>query len=182
MADQALRKAPLGGFHGGSAVAHVTAAGPATRLSLRARTDAVGDLSRALGLELPTKPKTSASVDGRHALWLGPDEWLLIDENGADLEAAVSGAKVLHSATDVSHRNTAILVAGPGAARAISSSSPHDLSPSIFPVGACARTVLGKIEVVIYRTDEEEYRVECWRSFSPYAFAILAEGAEDAGL
>jgi sarcosine oxidase subunit gamma len=182
MAEQALRKAPLGGFHGGSAVAHVTAAGPASRLSLRAGADAVKALSKALAVNLPTKPKTSASKDGRHALWLGPDEWLLIDESGADLAAAAAQADVLHSAVDVSHRNTAILVAGPNAAGAIASASPHDLSPATFPVGACARTVRGKIEVVIYRTDAEEYRVECWRSFAPYAFAMLAEGAEDAGL
>ena len=45
-----------------------------------------------------------------------------------------------------------------------------------------ARTVLGKIEIVLLRTGEEDYRVECWRSFAPYAFGILVEGAEDAGL
>lgn len=182
MAEQALRKAPLGGFHGGSAAAHVTAAGPATRLSLRAGGDAVSALSKAFGLTLPQKPKTSASANGRHALWLGPDEWLLIDESGADLAALAAKADVLHSAVDVSHRNTAVLVAGERAAEAIASGSPHDLSPKVFPVGACARTVLGKIEVVIFRTGEQEYRVECWRSFAPYAFALLAEGAEDAGL
>ena len=65
MAEQSLRKAPLGGFHGGSAAAHVTAAGPATRLSLRAGADAVPALSKALGLDLPTKPKTSASKASR---------------------------------------------------------------------------------------------------------------------
>ena len=71
MADQALRKAPLGRHHGGSAGARVTPAAPATRLSLRAGEDAIGTLSLAFGLELPRRPKTSASVSGRHALWLG---------------------------------------------------------------------------------------------------------------
>jgi sarcosine oxidase subunit gamma len=182
MADQALRKAPLAGRHGGSSGARVTPARPATRLSLRAGTDAIGTLSLAFGLELPQRPKTSASVAGRHALWLGPDEWLLIDENGADLMAIASGVSALHSATDVSHRNTAILVSGPDAAGAIASSCPLDLGKVIFPVGAAARTVLGKIEIVLLRTGDEDYRVECWRSFAPYAFGMLVEGAEDAGL
>ena len=92
-----------------------------------------------------------------------------------------SGVSALHSATDVSHRNTAIIVSGPDAAGAIASSCPLDLGNTIFPVGAAARTVLGKIEIVLLRTGEEDYRVECWRSFSPYAFGILVEGAEDAG-
>lgn len=182
MADQALRKAPLAGRHGGSSGARVTPARPATRLSLRAGADAIGTLSLAFGLELPQRAKTSASVAGRHALWLGPDEWLLIDENGADLMAIASGVSALHSATDVSHRNTAILVSGPDAAGAIASSCPLDLGKAIFPVGAAARTVLGKIEIVLLRTGDEDYRVECWRSFAPYAFGMLVEGAEDAGL
>lgn len=182
MADQALRKAPLAGRHGGSSGARVTPAAPATRLSLRAGADAVGTLSLAFGLELPQRPKTSASVSGRHALWLGPDEWLLIDENGTDLMAIASGVSALHSATDVSHRNTAILVSGPDAADAIAAACPLDLGTSVFPVGAAARTVLGKIEVVLFRTGDDDYRVECWRSFAPYAFGMLVEGAEDAGL
>ena len=96
--------------------------------------------------------------------------------------AAAGSAGVLNSATDVSHRNTAILVSGPDAAGAIASACPLDLANAIFPLGAAARTVLGKIEIVLLRTGEEDYRVECWRSFSPYAFGILVEGAEDAGL
>jgi len=33
---------------------------------------------------------------------------------------------------------------------------------------------------VLYRIDEETFRVECWRSFAEYAFGLLAEAAEDA--
>lgn len=178
MADQALRRPPLAGRQGGSAGARVTAAAPASRLSLRAGADAVPALSAAFGIDLPARPKTSASANGRHALWIGPDEWLLIDEGGADLTAVAAGVSALHSAVDVSHRNTAILVSGPHAAAAIASGCPLDLS--VFPVGACARTVLGKIEIVLLRTGEEDYHVECWRSFSDYAFGLLSEGAEDA--
>jgi heterotetrameric sarcosine oxidase gamma subunit len=51
-----------------------------------------------------------------------------------------------------------------------------------FPVGACSRTILGKIEVVIWRTDKQSFRVECWRSFSTYAFDFLEDAAQDAAL
>jgi len=89
---------------------------------------------------------------------------------------------VLHSATDVSHRNIAILVSGSGAAAAINAGCPQDLSLNAFPVGACSRTIFGKIEIVLLRTAEDAFRVEVWRSFSEYAFGLLAEGARDAGL
>jgi len=181
MADLATRTLPLSGFHGGSGAANLSAAAPATRLSLRAKPDAVSALCGALGVTLPVKAKTSAFANGRHALWLGPDEWLIIDENEADLMAAVASSGALHSATDISHRNTAVIVKGLGAEVAINGGCPQDLSLGLFPVGACSRTVLGKAEVVILRTAEDTFRVECWRSFSPYVSGLLSEAAEDAG-
>ncbi|KQV35052.1 MULTISPECIES: sarcosine oxidase subunit gamma [unclassified Rhizobium] len=181
MADLATRTLPLSGFHGGSASASVSPAAPASRLSLRAKPDAVASLSAALGIELPTRPKASASSGGRHALWLGPDEWLIIDETEADLLSSAASSGVMHSATDVSHRNTALLVKGPGAEATLNSGCPQDLSLAIFPVGGCSRTVFGKAEIVLLRTAEDAFRVECWRSFAPYVSGLLAEGAEDSG-
>ncbi len=184
MADTftAERKTVLSGFHGGSAKVRLTPAIPATRVSLRAGADALTGLSKTLGLKLPTKPKTSASAKGRTAFWIGPDEWFLIDEKGDALMADCAGSGVVHSATDISHRNTAIIVSGPAAADTINSASPLDLSLAAFPVGAVTRSVFGKIEIILYRAEEETFRVECWRSFAEYAFGMLAEGAEDASL
>ena len=182
MADLAQRTLPLAGAHGSSASVRLTPAQPAERISLRARAEDVTALSQALGLDLPTRPKTSASANGRTALWLGPDEWLVIGEAGSGLMRAAQEPGVLHSAVDVSHRNTAILVEGPGAAAAINAGCPQDLSLKAFPGGACTRTIFGKVEIVLLRTGEESFRVEVWRSFSDYAFALLAEGARDASL
>lgn len=185
-AEQAVRTLPLSGVHGGSANVRLEPAAPAGRINLRVRAEDVAALSAALGVDLPVRPKTSASANGRTALWLGPDEWLVIAEGGSEIgssmmeAAAKSGA--LHSATDVSHRNTAILVSGPGAAATINTGCPQDLSLKAFPVGACSRTIFGKVEIVLLRTAEEAFRVEVWRSFADYAFGLLAEGARDAAL
>lgn len=180
MADPAIRTLPLSGRHGGSAAVRLTPAAPASRISLRAPAESLSTLSSALGLTLPTMPKTSARSSGRSALWLGPDEWLVIDEAGADLMAVLAGCGALHSATDVSHRNTAVIVSGPGAEATLSAGCPQDLSLEVFPVGACSRTIFGKVEIVLLRTDDDTFRVECWRSFSDYAFSLLAEAAQDA--
>jgi sarcosine oxidase subunit gamma len=152
---------------------------PAHRISLRAPEASVATLSEALGLVLPQKPKTSASKDSRTALWLGPDEWLVIDEKSDPLEAC-AGVEALHSAVGISHRNVAISVAGPGAANTINAGCPQDLSLAAFPVGACSRTILGKVEIVLLRTGDDAFRVECWRSFSDYVFTFLDEAARDA--
>lgn len=158
----------------------VTPAQPAFRLSLRAPEESVPALSKALGLVLPQAPKTSSRKGKRVALWLGPDEWMVIDEAGADLIAPLAKVKSFHSGVDISHRNTAIIVSGRGAEAAIAAGCPQDLSVTTFPVGACSRTVLAKTEIVLLRTAEDEFRVECWRSFSDYAFAFLEDAARDA--
>jgi len=155
---------------------------PANRISLRAPAASVAALSKALGLTLPQKPKTSASKAGRTALWLGPDEWLLIDEAGKDPLADCADVSALHSAVGISHRNIAISVVGPAAAAAINAGCPQDLSLDAFPVGAASRTILGKAEIVLLRTAPDAFRVECWRSFSDYVFTFLSEGSRDAAV
>jgi sarcosine oxidase subunit gamma len=175
-----MRRSALDGFHGGSSAAQLAAAPNAARASIRAYPDAVGALSAALGVSLPTKPKTSSTNAGITAMWLGPDEWLLIGPDGTDFVALAAKSNVFHSAVDVSHRNVGIIVSGPGARVAIASACPHDLTDASFPVGACTRTVFGKMEIVLHRESEQLYRVECWRSFADYCFGMLVEGAHDA--
>ncbi|WP_419694659.1 sarcosine oxidase subunit gamma [Mesorhizobium muleiense] len=153
---------------------------PAQRISLRAPDVSVAALSKALGVNLPRKPKTSAANAGRTALWLGPDEWLVIDEVGKEPLADCAEVTVLHSAVGISHRNVAISVIGPAAAATINSGCPQDLSLDVFPVGAASRTILGKAEIVLLRLAADAFRVECWRSFSDYVFTFLSEAAGDA--
>lgn len=162
-------------------------AAPAYRVSLRAPAESLASLSRALGVKPPEQPMGSAYAKdgdftgkgGRAALWLGPDEWLVIDTAGNDPMVDCARAKALHSAVDISHRHVAINVSGAGAADVLNAGCPRDLSLAAFPVGAAARAVLGKIEIVLLRTGEDAFRVECWRSFSDYAFTLLAEAARD---
>ena len=52
-------------------------------------------------------------------------------------------------------------------------------SPPFRSAPARAR-VLGKVEIVLLRTAEDAFRVECWRSFSDYVFTFLTEAAKDA--
>ena len=153
---------------------------PAERISLRAPAASVRALSKALGLELPIRPKSSASKDGRTALWLGPDEWLVVDEVGRDLLADLRGIEALHSAVGISHRNVAFSVTGPAAEATINAGCPQDLSLPAFPVGAASRSVLGKVEIALLRTAEHSFRVECWRSFSDYVWTFLTDAARDA--
>ncbi len=177
----AARREKLQGRSLEAANVTLKAAGPAARLSLRAPDASIAALSRALGVRLPQAPKSSAASKdgGRMALWLGPDEWLVIGPEGTGLLADAGKADALHSAVDVSHRNVAILVEGAGAQTCLCAGCPLDLADSAFAVGAATRTVLGKAEIVLMRSGERSFRVEVWRSFADYVCDLLADTAWD---
>lgn len=178
MADTLERRHPLEGRYAGHARIKIEPAAPAIRTSLRASEGAVAALSKALGVKLPQQPMTSAvSKAGRTALWLGPDEWLIIDTDGKDPAADCAKVKQFHSVVDISHRNTAVIVTGEAAEEVLNAGCPLDLSIGAFPVGKAVRTVMAKAEIVLLRVSADQFRVECWRSFSDYVFTLLAEAA-----
>lgn len=178
----AQRITALGNRRAGNGVVQIIPAEPAERISLRARANDVAALSKVLGVTLPQKPKHSATKGKRSALWLGPDEWLVIDTGGQSPFADLQGIEILHAATDVSHRNIGLIISGEGAEATINAGCPQDLSLSVFPVGAVSRTIFSKAEIVLWRLSETEFRLECWRSFGEYVFALLSEGALDAAV
>ncbi len=151
------------------------------RISLRAPSASLAALSKALGLTLPRKPKTTASTKtGRMAAWLGPDEWIIVDTGKGDSFADCAKVEAFHSAVDISHRNIGISVTGARAALVLNSGCPRDLSLEAFPAGAATRTILGKAEIILLRESEDRFHLECWRSFGDYVFTLLSEAALSA--
>lgn len=180
MANQiALRRPVLDGLSVQRQWVSVKPAAPASRIALRAPAESLSQLSASLSLTLPSRVRASATSGTRTALCLGPDEWLIIDADGVDIAGEMAGLEAFYSAVDVSHRNVGIIVAGEGAQAAISAGCPQDLALREFPVGACCRTILGKSEIVLQRTGDQEFRVECWRSFADYVFTFLQEASRD---
>ena len=151
------------------------------RISLRAENRAIAGLGRALGLSLPRKPGTVATKAGIFALWIGPDEWFVTAKTGAGIEAKLNSVKTgRYSVVPIDHRNTGLTVSGPNAVNALNSGCPRDLSTEAFPVGTCSRTMLAKAEIILWRTGENEFRLECWRSFSDYVWKYLIDAARSA--
>src|ERR1700722_19434668 len=135
----------------------------------------------AFGAEPPSDLGPAGRSAGRAALWLGPDEWLLISDGedvadiGEVLESMLEGTA--HSLVDVSHRQIGLVAAGPAAARVLNAGCPLDLGLKAFPVGFATRTVFDKAEIVLWRRAEATFQIEIWRSPAPYLVASLPEGA-----
>lgn len=165
----------------------VTAVGPCTRFIHRSEPNLLG---AAFGVALPTVPCRAAAAGDRAALWLGPDEWLLLAPDASSGTAGAAGNTVAGSLretlrqglagqaaslVDISHRNAGLIVSGSAAARLLSSACPLDLDLPSFPVGMVARTIFGKAEIVLWRTAPETFHIEVQRSFAPYVAGLLTE-------
>jgi sarcosine oxidase, subunit gamma len=164
--------------------------GPACgRLIFRGRETAHAIASHALqgaaGVQLPVTA-CQASVNGETAaLWLGPDEWLLLGTVVAMTKVAGTLDRALdghpHALTDVSDRQIALNLAGPLVVDVLSAGCPLDLDAQAFPVGNCTRTVFAKSEIVLWRTDEHEFRIEIARSMADYLAAMLTGASKAMG-
>ena len=157
---------------------------PATRYILRGGPQGMTAAGTALGLTISQAACRAATNGSVAALWLGPDEQLLIGPESADLAATLQPAlrSLSHSLVEVSHRQIALEISGPHATNVLNAGCPLDLDLSAFPVGMCTRTVLTKAEIVLWRTDETVFHVEVWRSFASYVTELLAEIAREVTL
>jgi sarcosine oxidase subunit gamma len=185
MADTAQRRGPA---IAGSSWLDVLP--PAVRLSFYGDAAARAALAAPWGAALSEQALRAAGDDARAALWLGPDEYLLIDrvttERGGagpgvaaaallvdTLEAALGGLP--HAIVDISHRQVGLMVRGPHAEAILCGACPLDLDIAEFPVGMCTRTVLAKAEIVLWRTERDAFQLEVWRSFAAYVTGLLNE-------
>ena len=115
------------------------------------------DAQVSLRGEPPMAPNTVVG----DAIWLGPDEWLVLgghEEDYAELPAAV----------DVSANRVCLELSGEGAADVLAGGCALDLHPTVFPPGTCAQTLLARAQVILYRTDEDVFRLLVRPSYADY--------------
>ncbi|MEO8292903.1 MAG: sarcosine oxidase subunit gamma family protein [Actinomycetota bacterium] len=134
---------------------------------------------------LPLQPNTVWEDGPRAALWLGPDEWLILGPPGhgsrivAELESALANA--VHSAVDVSANRAALEISGPGAKELLSKGCSLDLDRrGGWIAGRCAQTLLARVPVILHeRARATGLLVR--PSFAEYLVDWLIDAAADSG-
>ena len=103
---------------------------------------------------LPTTPNTAWEEGSRAALWLGPDEWLVLGTPGSgpaivgELQTALAGS--YRSIVDVSANRVALELSGPRAKEVLSKGCALDLHPRSWRRGMCAQTTLSRAQVILH--------------------------------
>jgi sarcosine oxidase subunit gamma len=131
-------------------------------------------------MPLPLDANTTWDDGGRAALWLGPDEWLVLGpaRSVGDLVAELTSAfDGLHrSIVDVSANRVAIVLGGPDRLEMLASGCTLDLHPRSWRTGMCAQTLFAKAQVILQERGDTTTRVLVRPSFAGYVLERLLAG------
>jgi sarcosine oxidase subunit gamma len=157
---------------------------PHARFSLRLDPALIPPLREIAGFALGMPINRRIASGEIAAIRLGPDEWLLSAPESATEAVARDVAAILagrhHALADVSHRYVGICVAGTSASDVLNSGCPLDLSPRVCTAGFATRTLLGKAEIILAKTDDAPtFEIACARSFAAYVRDFLLEATRE---
>lgn len=143
---------------------------------------AAARVAAVLGGPLPMSCGEVTGTDSHHALWLGPDEWLVVGATDAvamadQLTAAVGDEPGL--VLDVSANRTVLELAGPRARAVLEKGCPVDLHPRAFGPGHAVSTTLARVPLLLWQTADETYRLLPRSSFADYAARWLLDAMQE---
>jgi sarcosine oxidase subunit gamma len=147
--------------------------------------EAADRIGTALGAPLPRRCGDTATRGPRTAVWLGPDEWLVLSRTDAgavtaDLREALHGDP--GSVVDVSANRTTLELSGPSAREVLEKGCPLDLHPRAFGPGRAVSTTVGPVPVLLWQTDDAPtYRLLPRSSFADYLARWLIDAMSEYG-
>jgi sarcosine oxidase subunit gamma len=119
-------------------------------------------------VSLRGEPPMASNTFADGAVWLGPDEWLVLGGREEDFPDAAA-------AVDVSANRVCLELSGPGAAGVLARGCALYLHDSVFPPGRCAQTLVARAQVILLRTGDDAFRLLVRPSFAPYLRAWLRD-------
>ncbi|MFD3577557.1 sarcosine oxidase subunit gamma [Streptomyces sp. NPDC058644] len=157
-----------------------------TQLTLRLQpgSRAARAVEASLGLTLPGPLRAEMSGEIK-ALWMGPDEWLLVAPDGrrdaltAQLRSAIG--EEFATVTDVSAQRTTLALSGHLVRTVLAHGCAIDLDPRVTPVGSCLTTLLAQAPITLVVRGEAARSV--WllvrSSFAPYLATWLVDACTE---
>ena len=161
---------------------------PIMKLIIRGKTkNFITAIGKNLNMILPTKANTSTSGEGLTALWLSPDEWMLVsnktvieDTNTYEVEDNLINniSKVnLGAVTDVSDQFVMINIKGNKIFDLFATGSPFNFNEFKGKKGSVVQTILSHIDVIIHLIEINEVNLLVRRSFSEHLYSWINDSA-----
>ncbi|MDA7750173.1 sarcosine oxidase subunit gamma [Candidatus Pelagibacter sp.] len=161
---------------------------PVMKLIIRGKTkNFITAIGKNLNMILPTEANTSTSGEALTALWLSPDEWMLVSNktvsetsNTYEVEDNLINniSKVnLGAVTDVSDQFVMINIKGNKVFDLFATGSPFNFNEFKDKKGSVVQTILSHIDVIIHLTEINEVNLLVRRSFSEHLYSWINDSA-----
>ena len=161
---------------------------PIMKLNLRGKKrEFFAAVGKHLDMILPTEANTSSSSSKLTAIWLSPDEWMVVSNeliekntNSYNLEESLynSISKTnLGAVIDVTDQFVMLELKGSKIYELFSSGSPYNFNDFRKKKGSTTQTLLNNIDVIIQNKSENLVNLFVRRSFSEHLFSWINDSA-----
>ena len=137
---------------------------------------------RLINAILPIQPNTYVKNDNVKAIWLGPNEWLITNNQNLynNLKSEIGDRQA--SVTDVSENRTVIRISGEQIFKLLSKFLVLDLEKNLPDESSCAQTLFVKVPVLLVRNNNEkqipEIDIFTNRSHANYIYNLIVDGSQ----
>lgn len=136
-----------------------------------------------LGVALPTIPCTSEVSGKRKALWMNPNEWIIVapieEEEELTVAAQAAGEGFVSMVTVNTDNRIGISIKGVAAGDFLSKGCSLDLHPSAFTVGKTTVTRHAHLPVVLNKVAEDSFEIYIDCAQSRHYWHGLEDAAEE---
>ena len=161
---------------------------PIMKLIIRGKTkNFITAIGKNLNMILPIEANTSTSGEALTALWLSPDEWMLLSNeavseniNTYEVEDNLINniSKInLGAVTDVSDQFVMINIKGNKVFDLFATGSPFNFNEFKGKKGSVVQTILSHIDVIIHLTEINDVNILVRRSFSEHLYSWINDSA-----
>ena len=156
------------------------------KLNMRADKSAGKIIKSITGCTFPPAVNKFTTAGERHAVWLGPDEFMIICEAGKDEELAsaihTSFGSLNAAVTNITDALAAFYLKGAAVRQVLAKGCALDLHHSSFTSDDAAQTLLSHAAVTVMALADDEFIVICRTSFASYLHDWFLDAALEYGV
>jgi sarcosine oxidase subunit gamma len=161
---------------------------PIIKINLRGnKREFLTAVDKTLGLILPNEPNTSTSSEKLTALWLSPDEWIIIsndivqkENNIFELEELLNNnihKKKIGSVVNVTDHFVMVNLEGDKVYEILATACPFNFDKFKKEKDSVVQTIFAHIDVIIHHKENNNLNLLVRRSFSQHLFSWMNDSA-----
>ena len=159
---------------------------PVIKINVRGKKrEFLTNIGKNLNMILPTEANTSSTSDKLTAIWLSPDEWMIVaneqaskDNNKYDLYEVLfnSISKTnLGAVIDVTDQFVQLELKGKNIYEIFSAGSPFNFNEFKEKKGSTTQTVLNHVDVILHHKDKNIVNLFVRRSFAEHLYSWIED-------